>query len=127
MRPRRSGSPTTSGSWPRAVEAWPRSAYLAISLRNVGAGIAVLHGWKFWPGQRREETHAQPGEFTRLSRDLYVPVGDVGIWQGTFRDPATPEFAVAREAIEGRSWVTIELLYGDDEGGQRNVDRADPR
>jgi hypothetical protein len=132
------------------AEVGENAIYLAISLRNVGAGIAVLHGWKFWTGQRREEAHAEPGEFTRLSRDLYVPVGDVGFWQGTFRDPAAPEFAVAREAIEGRSWVTIELLYGDHEGGQRmisryamvprddgawlvsagrhwNVDRADPR
>jgi hypothetical protein len=132
------------------AEIGENAIYLAISLRNVGAGIAVLHGWKFWPDQRREEAHAEPGEFTRLSRDLYVPVGDVGFWQGTFRDPAAPEFAVTREAIEGRSWVTIELLYGDHEGGQRmisryamvprddgawlvsagrhwNVDRADPR
>src|SRR3954469_23110338 len=28
------------------------SEYLAMSLRNVGAGIAVLHGWYLWQEQR---------------------------------------------------------------------------
>jgi hypothetical protein len=97
--------------------------YLAISLRNVGAGIAVLHGWSFSPGRVRDEAHEKPEDFTRLTRDLYVPAGDVGFWQGVFRDPAADEFAGAREAIEARSWLTIELLYGDHEGGQRMISR----
>jgi hypothetical protein len=124
--------------------------YLAIPLRNVGAGIAVLHGWSFSPDRPVDDSHQQPEDFTRLTRDLYVPVGDVGFWQGAFRDSAAPEFAAAREAIVARSWLTIDLLYGDHEGGQRmisryalapredggwlasaarhwNVDRADPR
>jgi hypothetical protein len=97
--------------------------YFAIPLRNVGAGIAVLHGWTFSPGRRRDDSHGNPEHFTRLTRDLYVPVGDVGFWQGAFRDPAAPEFAAAREAIEAREWLTIDLLYGDHEGGQRMISR----
>jgi hypothetical protein len=62
-------------------------------------------------------------EFTRLTRDIYVPAGDVGFWQGTFRDPSTPEFAEASAAIAERRQVTIDVLYGDHEGGQRTITR----
>ena len=30
------------------AEVTPEAIYLAMSLRNVGNGIAVLHGWRFW-------------------------------------------------------------------------------
>src|SRR5207247_6309218 len=35
-----------------AAEATDSTIYLAIALRNVGTGIAVLHGWRFWPEPR---------------------------------------------------------------------------
>jgi hypothetical protein len=109
----------------RAVaEAGDDAIYLAISVRNAGSGIAVLHGWSFYPArQPGDSPHRPPEEFTRLTRDLYVPVGDVGFWQGAFRDPATPEFAAARAGIEARSMLTVDLLYGDNEGGQRVISR----
>ena len=98
--------------------------YLAIALRNVGSGIAVLHGWSFYPElQRGSSEHREPTEFTRLTRDLYVPAGDIGFWQGAFRDSGADEFAAARNAIEARSPVTVDLLYGDHEGGQRVISR----
>jgi hypothetical protein len=126
--------------------------YLALSLRNVGSGIAVLHGWRFHPVVELG-AHEAPDttSFTALSRDLYVPAGDVGFWQGTFRDPASEAFAAARDAITERRRLGVDVLYGDHEGGQRvisrftlsqresgegwmaasvrhwNVDRADPR
>src|SRR4051812_49988937 len=66
---------------------------LALSLRNVGSGIAVLHGWRFDPEARiGARDMPAPEAFTSLSRDLYVPAGDVGFWQGTFRDPASAAF-----------------------------------
>lgn len=105
------------------AEAGETAIYFVIPLRNVGAGIAVLHGWSFLPGLRLEDSHPQAEDFTRLTRDLYVPVGDVGFWQGAFRDPAAPEFAAAREAIEEPTYLTIDLLYGDHEGGQRMISR----
>jgi len=98
--------------------------YLAVAVRNVGNGIAVLHGWHFYPEpQLAVRDHASLDEFVRLSRDLYVAPGDVGFWQGAFRDPATPEFAAAKAAIEARQRVTLDVLYGDHEGGQRVVSR----
>jgi hypothetical protein len=97
--------------------------YLAIALRNVGSGLAALHGWRFYPHQRRDRDHAPLEEFERQNRDLYVPVGDIGFWEGTFRDPGHRGYAGARKVIEARGPWTVELLYGDYDGGQRVVTR----
>jgi hypothetical protein len=59
----------------------------------------------------------------RLTRDIYVPAGDTGFWQGAFRDPNEPLYAVARDAATTAKPVTIDLLYGDHEGGQRMISR----
>jgi len=108
-----------------AADVGPDAVYLAIALRNVGSGIAVLHGWHFFP-ERQLGGDMQPtplDDFTRLTRDLYVPTGDVGFWQGSFRDPTTPEFGAAAAAISARQPVMVDILYGDYEGGQRMVSR----
>jgi hypothetical protein len=97
--------------------------YLAIALRNAGSGIAVLHGWHFYPDWHRDDQHAPLEEFQRQNRDLYIPVGDIGYWQGAFRDPEDPRYSPARKVIEAREPWTVELLYGDHEGGQRVVTR----
>ncbi|HZO95842.1 MAG TPA: hypothetical protein VFB42_00570 [Gaiellaceae bacterium] len=107
-----------------AAELSERAVYLALSLRNVGSGIGVLHGWRLTvPQAPGSPERPDPDSFTRLTRDLYVAAGDVGFWQGTFRDPASAAFAAARSAIEAREPLTVELLYGDLEGGQRVISR----
>jgi hypothetical protein len=75
------------------------------------------------------ESIPDPSAFFRLTRDLYIPAGDIGFWQGAFRDPSAPEFATTADAIAARDSLTIDLLYGDLEGGQRIVSRfvLDPR
>jgi hypothetical protein len=107
------------------AEATGEVVYLAMSLRNVGTGIAVLHGWQFYPERVLSRDRRPPplDDFHRLTRDLYVPVADVGFWQGSFRDPAAAAFGPARAAVEAREPVTVDLLYGDHEGGQRVVSR----
>lgn len=108
-----------------ATEVTAEAVYVAMSLRNVGNGIAVLHGWRFWP-QRQSGGNAEPPpleELHRLTRDIYIPVGQVGFWQGVFRDPASDEFRAAADAIEARVPVTVDVLYGDHEGGQRAITR----
>jgi hypothetical protein len=106
-----------------SFEVGEASIYLVISLRNAGAGIAVLHGWYFHPDRLAGREHAAPKDFRMLTRDLYVPAGDIGFWQGAFRDPNEPIFAAAKNAAEARQAVTIDLLYGDHEGGQRMISR----
>src|ERR1700712_2652228 len=63
--------------------------YLAISIRNVGPGLAVLNAWKLYP-DRDNLSGEQPDldGFHRLTRDLYIPSNDIGFWEGTFRDPS---------------------------------------
>ena len=106
------------------AEATHDAIYLTLGLRNVGMGIAVLHGWRFYPGVNRDgDPREELDAFTRLTRDLYVPSGDVGFWQGSFRDAGSPQFAGAREVIEAGGEWTLDLLYGDHEGGQRTIVR----
>jgi hypothetical protein len=94
-----------------------------VSLRNAGSGIAVLHGWHFCPEWRHEDAHAPLDEFRRQTRDLYIPVSDIGFWQGGLSEPGDPSYSPARKVIEDRQPWTVELLYGDHEGGQRCVTR----
>src|SRR5919201_2268902 len=97
---------------------------LAMALRNVGAGLAVLHGGHVRPDRVGIDTeHAPPEEFRLLHRDLYVPAGDTGFWQVGLRNPEDPLRRELAATIEGRQPITIELLYGDHEGGQRTVTR----
>ena len=104
------------------VEVTDDAIYLAAALRNVGTGIAVLHGWYLHPEQLTGASkHAPLEDFRRLTRDLYIAPGEVGFWQGAFRDPSDPGFAEARAAIEENRRIGIEILYGDHELGRRAI------
>jgi len=108
-----------------AALATDEAVYLAIAVRNVGTGIAVLHGWNLFPelplGPDIVPTPLK--DFTLLSRDLYVAPGDVGFWQGTFRDSASDGYRDARRAVEAPQRMSVDVLYGDFEGGQRMITR----
>ncbi len=98
--------------------------YLAIAVRNVGSGIAVLHGWSFHTDIERGRGDHPPLEgFRELTRDLYIAPGEVGFWQGALRDPSDPLFAEARRALEEPRRVMVDVLYGDHELGQRSITR----
>ena len=76
------------------VELVDGNVYLAMSLRNSGSGIGVIHGWHL--GLHDPHTphpHAEPDEFRPQLRDLYVPGGDIGFWRrrsGTRTIQSTP-------------------------------------
>jgi hypothetical protein len=109
-----------------AVEHADGNVYLAISLRNIGSGIAVCQGWTVRPGRPASPdhpTHAPLEEYRLQSRDLYVPAGDIGMWQGALRNPDDPVRAAVAEAIEARQPLTVELLYSDQVGRQRTISR----
>jgi hypothetical protein len=97
--------------------------YLAIALRNGGSGLAVIHGWRAEVGERTTSTQPDPAAFRRQARDLYIPAGETGFWQGPIRDREDPDYASLRAAYEERRRVLIDVLYGDHEGGQRTIAR----
>jgi hypothetical protein len=131
------------------LEATDGALYLAISVRNVGTGLAVMLGWHVVVGRQAERSHPPLEDFTIQQRDIYVGPGDSELWQGALRDSADDRFKAVAAAIEAKDILTVSLLYGDYEGGQRmisqfslqygndrwltvvgrhfNIDRADPR
>jgi len=83
-----------------------------------------LQGWTANAGlQTSDIDHAQEQEFRRQTRDLYIPPGDVGLWQGALRDPADDANAAIARAADERQTISIELLYTDQVGGQRTISR----
>lgn len=119
------------GKWVRAeggravAEHSDGRVYLAMSLRNVGSGIAVCQGWTVVPGVSGSTapTHSPEDRFRLQTRDMYIPAGEVGMWQGALRNPDDPTRIAVAEAIDAREGVTVELLYTDLVGGQRTITR----
>jgi hypothetical protein len=98
--------------------------YLSISLRNAGSGLAVAQGWAVVPHVATADMpHLDPEQFRRQTRDLYIAPNDIGFWQAAIRDPSDPDYAPLRKDIEEVEAFTVELLYGDHEGGQRTITR----
>lgn len=98
--------------------------YLALPLRNVASGIAVLHGWYLWSRRAGiEDPHPDVEAFHTQTRDLYVPAGDISFWQAALRDADDGLHAQVREAIATGAPLSVDLLYGDHEGGQRTITR----
>jgi hypothetical protein len=100
--------------------------FMAIPLRNVGAGMAILHGWHIVAGwqRQRQEKHPDPGEFRQQLRDLYVPPGDTGFWQAGIRNPDDDYRPAVEAALDGNEeGFAVFILYGDHEGGQRTITR----
>ncbi|HTJ69109.1 MAG TPA: hypothetical protein VL551_16355 [Actinospica sp.] len=106
------------------IELIDGSLYLAVSLRNVNTGLAVLQGWD--PSERvrlATEPNVPVEEFRRQTRDLYIPANDVGYWHAAIRSEDDPSFAALCEAAKNRQAFGVDLLYTDLEGGQRTISR----
>ena len=98
--------------------------YLAVGLRNLGTGIALLHGWYPMPDQAfGDPPHAQAEDFRRLRIDLYIPAGGTGYWEAAVRDSDDPARRGLLKDLEERHPFTIDILYGDQQGGQRTISR----
>ncbi len=97
--------------------------YVAIGLRNGGNGLAVIHGWRVEISERTGREAPPVEEFRRQQRDLYIPAGDNGFWQGAIRERDDPDHERLRAAWETGERVLVDLLYGDYEGGQRTIAR----
>ena len=107
------------------VELVDGSIYLAISVRNVGSGLAVIFGWSALPdlAHANDVPHAAPEDFRMQTRDLYIAPGDIGFWQAAIREAGDPDYAALSKHIQDVQPFTIDILYGDHEGGQRTITR----
>jgi hypothetical protein len=98
--------------------------YLALSIRNVGAGIGVLQGWHPWHElQYSNNEHRPVEEFRVQGRDFYIPSGGLGLWQGALRDRDEEIHGALRRAVDERRPFSLDLLYSDPTGGQRVISR----
>lgn len=97
--------------------------YMAMALRNAGAGLAVLHGW-YIETQWDPQAEPPPAEqFRRQSRDLYIAPSDSGFWQGAIRESDDADRAELQDVVAHPRRFSVDLLYGDEEGGQRVISR----
>jgi len=107
-----------------AAESIDGVIYLVMSLRNVGAGIGVCQGWGVRAGLMRGTVdHFPEDQFRAQTRDLYIPAGDIGLWQGAIRERSDPAHDEVARAISRREPITVELLYSDQIGEQRTISR----
>jgi hypothetical protein len=111
--------------------------YLAIPLRNVGAGLAVLRGYQIVGEAGSQVAHdprgparhlrgdppPQPRAFSPQQRDLLISTRRAGFWQAALRDSKTRLYQEVTQAIGTRGRVTVDVLYGDQEGSQPSVTR----
>src|SRR6476646_9662934 len=98
--------------------------YLAMGIRNAGTGMAVLHAWHtrcavFEP----DAMHADLAEFRRLNIDLYIPAGEPGFWESAVCGRDDSWWSDVAAAVSERRPFFIDVLYGDQEGGQCVVSR----
>ncbi len=78
------------------------------------------------PSENQHQVQAgiSPGtSFAPQQRDLLISTGRVGFWQAALRDPAAPLFAATAEALDTAGRITVDILYGDHEGGQPTITR----
>jgi hypothetical protein len=111
--------------------------YLAVPLCNLGAGIAVLRAYQLQaePARsvaddprgaarhRRGDTPPSVSSFAPQQRDLLISTGRVGFWQAALRDPQASLHAAMSEALDTAGRITVDILYGDHEGGQPTITR----
>jgi hypothetical protein len=97
--------------------------YFAAAVRNVGTGLAILHGWAIQRDPYADCHGADEDAYRRLNRDLYIAPNDNGFWQGAIRDGDDPDRHEVEELFASRDRFAIDVLYGDQHGGQRVVTR----
>jgi hypothetical protein len=97
--------------------------YLAMALRNGGAGLAVIHSWRIENDPDRGGVAPTEDMFRRQNRDLFIPANSTGFWQGAIREADDPDYEATRARVERGERMFVDLIYGDHEGGQRAIAR----
>jgi len=98
--------------------------YLAMSVRNAGSGVAVIHGWHLVLQDlhriiRMPSRASSAGSFG-ISTSPVTMSGSGRARSASTMMPSTPSL---RDAVSSPRVFAIELLYSDHEGGQRAIGR----
>lgn len=110
------------------VEEVDGSIYMALSIRNMGSGIAVIHSWHVdeipdFGNNGNAMTRPDLDDFRLQNIDLYAPSGHVSYWQAAIRDESDALWKQLHDTVENRRGLLIDLLYTDHEGHQRTISR----
>ena len=119
-----------------AVEQHDGRIHLGIGLRNGGAGLAVILGWRARTQAGEEARTGRPAlgreadvqppsldDFRHQQLDIYIPDGETGYWLGGLYDPDEPGYGDVMDALRSGGVIWIDLLYGNYEGGQLTLAR----
>ena len=99
------------------VEVIDGVVYLAMMVRNVGNGMAIISAWEPFAGQKKsDDPWGALEDFRPQTRALWIAPNDVAFWQGALRDESDElQQSIAAGVADGA--VTVDLLYLDHEGG----------
>jgi hypothetical protein len=106
-----------------SVEIHNDRVYVAMALRNGGSGLAIIHGWRAEVAEATGHEFPPLHDFRHQQRDLYIPAGETGFWQGAVRERGDPYHDLLRRAASSGDRILVDVLYGDYEGGQRTIAR----
>ena len=106
-----------------AIEVTDEAIYMAAAIRNVGTGIAVLQGWCVTERVRGTQDHPALEEFVMLTRDIYIPAGDLGFWQGAIRDTGLARYDLVAASVRDHKPIVVDILYTDLQGSQQTITR----
>jgi hypothetical protein len=97
--------------------------YLAMLVRNVGNGMAIIDAWQPFAGQlKSDDPWGSLEDFRPQTRALWIAPNDVAFWQGALRDESNElQRSISVAVADGA--LTVDLLYSDHEGGHRTVSR----
>jgi hypothetical protein len=106
-----------------AIKCKRENVYMAMALRNAGSGLAVIQGWIAAVRATSDRECPTIESFRLQQRDLYIPAGETGFWQGAIRTVEDPAYPSVSAAAHSRDRVMIDILYADADGGQRTIAR----
>jgi hypothetical protein len=97
--------------------------YLAMLVRNVGNGMAIIESWEPSAGLKlSDDPWGSPDEFRSQTRTLWISPNDVAFWQGALRDQSDAQWRDVSAGV-AKGELTVDLFYRDHDGGQRTISR----
>ena len=98
--------------------------YLGDEPAQCRRGDRVCQGWGVRVGlMARADDHLPEDELRPQTRDLYIPAGDVGLWQGAIRERSDPITTRSRTRSPNTSRSPSSCIYSDQVGAQRTMTR----